>query len=130
MVCNPQATSQSWKKKKKKKERERKKSPTIHIGPIQIFQVHKVRTSAREKTIGPNLNAHESADCSILVLRKVQIAESASLVRRTTVRSASARSRVWSRVWNPSRNRRVTKLNCSEFTDPPESLPQETTTYI
>jgi hypothetical protein len=36
----------------------------------------------REKTIGPNVNAHESADCSILLLRKVQITQSprASLV--------------------------------------------------
>jgi hypothetical protein len=110
--------------------KKKKKSPALHIGPIQIFQVHKVRTYAREKTIGPNFDAHESADRRILLLRKVQIAESASLVWRTAVRSASARSRVWSRVRNPSRNRRMRKLNCSEFTDPPESLPQKTTTYI
>jgi hypothetical protein len=48
------------------------------------------------------------------------------------VRSPSARSRVWSRVRNPSRNRRVTKLNCSEraHVPSPESIPQKTTTYI
>jgi len=110
-------------------KKKRKKSPALQI-QIQIFQVHKVRIYAREKTIGPNFDAHESADRRILLLRKVQIAESASLVWRTAVRSASARSRVWSRVRNPSRNRRMRKLNCSEFTDPPESLPQKTTTYI
>lgn len=65
MIGNLQATSQSWKKKKK----------ALHfpIGPILIFQVHKVRMSAREKTIGPNFNAHESADCSSTrLLRKAR----------------------------------------------------------
>jgi hypothetical protein len=63
------------KKEKKKKKKRKKKGPALPIGPQSV-------NIRQRKNHWSKFNTHESADCSILLLRKVQMAESASLVSR------------------------------------------------